>query len=605
MDVLGMSIILPEWMGFAATPGGTFALNLLLWLAIAWLAYAVSRVLVRQLTRRSRTTIDDLILGIIRKPIVLLLLALGFVNSWRAAYGPSDATDLLGRLYNGLLIIMVAHMAWRLLFEVIIARLEPIVRASDSQADDIIIPMLKRIGPVIIIIAVANALVTTLGGTLSTLLASLGLLGVVLGYLLQEPLQGLFSGTYMALDNPFREDDLLILEDGSTCQVREIGVRVTHLYDVKRHMVLFVPNARLAKDKITNLTKPSVEFRTVLNVTIQSSGGCNAAIALLQEACNSHENVLGLWPRKRAAIRRRQAAYRATYIELASQSSPSLAEEAQKFWLQDHMTRLDGDLIRLQVEDALRDRSEVFSQGLLNLFHYFTQLEDGGRVLGARQQIRERVAAILAQFDDLVEQITVWLFLVRVIESEVTDQVSDTSIARFIDNDLLRDGRLTLAELASCQIPNVPNRPIVKREDVARIRSSEIEAEKATDHVGFADRGAYVDYRRLYGIWHRNITHVYRGLEGIYHFDPLANDDEKSLSQRVRDVERHLSDTFLLRVSHWQLPFAKLVDVTGNKHKFELSFFVDDVVREHFQRSERVATELLMEIERLQRANKA
>lgn len=597
MDILGLDLKLPAWLGFAATPLGMFLVNLIAWGIIALVVYYATSLLIKYATRHTRTRIDDLIIGLIRKPLLTLLTAYGILRSWELSWGESKFSLALHRIYNGALIVAGAYVAWRILFEVIIAYLKPKVQESDSQADDIIIPILSRIGPVIIVIAVANAVVATLGGNLGTLLTGLGLLGLVLGYLFQEPLQGLFSGTYMALDNPFRQDDLLILEDGTTCQVRNIGVRVTQLYDVKRHVLLFMPNARLAASRIVNLTKPSVELRVVLNVSINKPCDPQTAVALLTEACNSHENVLGEWPQKQVAIRRRLETYRSKYQ--LQVEDPSISEEAQKAWLEEHLARLEGELIRLQVEHDLRARGEAFSKELIDLVKYCSYAEDRGFSANERQEIKQRILEAMDHFDDLIEQITVWLYLVKIIECELTDADYSASIASFVQRDLLRDGRLTLRELAQCNAPGAPTELMVKRDDLKRIVSSDIEADKAVDRAQFRDRAHYMDYKRLYSIWHRNITHVYRGLEKAYHIERLHGEQEQRLDERIHAIEHHFSDTFLLRVSYWQLPSANLVDASDTALTFQLAFFVDDVVREQFHRSERVTTEVLAEIDRL------
>ena len=599
MRLLDLKISLPHWLAFATTPLATLVIGLLLWAAITALVYGLILFIVRRITRHSRTSLDDAIIRIIRKPLVVLLLGYGLLSSWNTAYGDSPATQALQRLYNGLLIVLGASVAWKALYEVVIAYLKPAVQDSDSQADDIIIPILTRIGPVIIVIAVANAVVATLGGNLSTLLASLGLLGIVLGYLFQEPLQGLFSGTYMSLDNPFHEEDLLILEDGTTCQVRKVGVRVTQLYDVKRHVLLFLPNSRLASNKIVNLIKPSVELRTVLPITLKKKDGCKTASALLLEACNGHENILGEFPRKSEAIRRRQQAYRDECDLLLALESPSISDESEVFWLRDHIARLDGELIRLQVDDALRSRSETFSRALLDIFNYLSDLEDSGDLVHRHREVEQRLEESMALFDDLIEQITVWLYMVKIIDAELTDADCEASITDFVERDLLRDGRLTLSELATCRAPGAPTRAIVQRSDLDRIRASDVESDKALDHNSFRDRATYADYRRMYSIWHRNVTHVYRRLVQIHAMQDLDASVPGEVSGRIRELERFFSDAFLLRVSHWQLPYPQLVRVGDDDLQFEITFFIDDVVREHFQRSGRVTTELLMEIERL------
>ncbi len=603
MDILGIPVTPPDWLTFAATPMGTLLINLAAWVLITLLVYWLLVALIRRLAKRTRSKLDDTLVRIVRRPLIALVLSYGVLDAWQRAVGETPFVVALERLYHGVLIVLGAYVAWRVLFEIVVTQLAPRVAESDSQADDILVPILRRIGPVIIIIAVANGVVAALGGNLSALLAGLGLLGLVLGYLLQEPMQGLFAGTYMSLDNPFHEDDLLILEDGSVCQVRNVGVRVTQLYDVRRHILIFLPNARLSGSRITNLTKPSVELRCVLPTSFAKPCNAKEAIAVLQEACDSHENILGLWSRKEPAIQRRLEVYQQEADLLTSLPALLPADEARLFWLRDHLHRLQGDLIRLPVEHRLRETSERFSHELLELGKFCQTAQASGFTLKEEQKVREHAGALMDRFDELIEQITVWLFLVKTVESELTDQAHSASIATFVERAMLEDGVLSLAELQACKVLNVPQRPIVLRKELARIRHSEQEADLALDPVSFVDHASYVDYRRLYTIWHRNITHVYRGLQLLALGEHARNDRDHSLADRVRQLERFFADTFLLRLSYRQLPTVNLIDATPSELKFEVAYFVDDVVREHFQRRDRVTTELLMEIERLRALN--
>jgi hypothetical protein len=300
-------------------------------------------------------------------------------------------------------------------------------------------------------------------------------------------------------------------------------------------------------------------------------------------------------------------AYRLEADQLAALPERTSAAELRLFWLRDHLLRLDGDLIRLFVEKMLRERGEEFSGELLALSRFCQQADNDNALAREQKRIQEWIARLMDQFDVLIEQITVWLFLVKTLESELTDQTAETSIARHIQRAMLADGRLSLQELAASDAPGAPKRPIVQREELPRIRASDVEADLIVDPADFRDRAAYVDYRRLYIIWHRNITHVYRGLhQAAQHVGDRPRrqqgNDERPLADRVRAIEAHLADTFLLRLGYRQLPTVNLLDATGTELKFEVAYFVDDVVREHFQRKERVTTELLMELDRLRSA---
>jgi small-conductance mechanosensitive channel len=575
-----------------------FAAAMLVWILATAAVYFVGRVALRWLTRRSPTRLDDIIAHIVAAPVILLMISYGSLSSWEAAYGESAVTNALQRIHSGLLIVVGVYVAWRVLFEVIVTYLRPVVQESDNQADDIIIPLLSRIGPVLITIAGLNALVAALGGDLTAWIAGIGLLGLVLGYLFQEPLQGLFSGTYLALDSPFRTNDLLILGDGTLCQVYNIGIRVTQLYDIKRRNLMYVPNSTLIGDKIVNVTKPSVEQRASLTVTMDRAMDPKTAMALLLEACNGHENILGDWEEKRAAILSRRATYEAELRTLPDAATALPTDRTKRHWLESQTRRLTGELVRLEVEHILRERGEHFSEALLRLMQSATLAEQSGFDQAEQTRLRAMTLDLMDQFDRLIEQITVWLYLVQVIQYEMSDPNYHRYTERLADGGALQDGALTLAELHAVGAPGAPLRPMVVRDDLTSPMSSQDAADRAVDRTHFRDRSHYADFQRLYTIWHRNILQVYRGLYRVYELRALRS-AEWHLDEQVKAVERAFATNFLLRIGGWQMPEASLVDIAAGALTFRVEVSIDDVVREQFQRSDRVIAELLMEIDRV------
>ena len=92
------------------------------------------------------------------------------------------------------------------------------------------------------------------------------------------------------------------------------------------------------------------------------------------------------------------------------------------------------------------------------------------------------------QFDDLIEQITVWLYLIKVVRYELTGDGCHECADCFINHRTLLDGKLTLNELAVCAASDAPKSPMVMRGDLKRIRSSKLEADKAVRREQFANR---------------------------------------------------------------------------------------------------------------------
>lgn len=575
-----------------------FAVFLALWLLATGLAWAITRYAVRWLTRQQRLEESELAVEIVRVPFLLAMVSYGILDSWQRAGVDANIGENIRRFHGSLVVLLIAYAVWNLLYRVVVASLRRRAAAGAGAAEDVLIPILSRIGPVVIILASANAVAAIFGGNLATWLTGIGLLSVAIGYVFQEPLQGLFSGTYLSLDQPFRAGDLIMLADNCLYRVQSVGVRVTELYDVTRHAIVYFPNASLAGQKLVNVVRPSVEQRCTLRITLTDPRDPRAAAALLVEACYGHENVLGEWPLKEPALRRRIAAYEARVDELLTLQGALPGKEIERQWMSRRIERLNGELIRLQIEGELRQNGEAFSKDLLHLARWASHNEHGGLDPIKRDALARHVDVLVDKFDTLVEQISTWLYLIKAIEYHLIDDSYDEPMKQFVARKSHSDERLLLAELRECGFPLVPEGPIARRSDCVADHHSDQEATRAVDREQFNDRNEFLDYQRLYSAWHQNVLKIYRELVAIRRTNQLEGSQSFRLDARIQDLERQFADDFLLNVGHWQLPTVSLTAIDDGKLTFEVVFFVDDALRDECHRVERVSTELLMEIDR-------
>lgn len=577
---------------------GRFALSLAAWLLLTGVAWVLTRYVIHWLARRQRLEESELAVEIIRVPFLLGMVSYGVLDSWQRAGVDANIGENIRRVHGSLVVLLIAYAVWNLLYRVVVANLQRRAAVGADSAGDVLTPLLSRIGPVVIILASANAVAAIFGGNLATWLTGIGLLSVAIGYVFQEPLQGLFSGTYLSLDQPFHAGDLVMLADNCLYRVQSVGVRVTELYDVNRHAIVYLPNTSLAGQKLVNVVRPSVEQRCALRVTLTDPRDPRAAAALLIEACYGHENVLGEWPLKEPALQRRIAAYEARIAELLPLQGAIPGSEIERQWMSRRVERLNGELIRLEVEGQLRQNGEAFSKHLLHLARWASHNEHGGLDQIKRDALARHVDVLMDKFDTLVEQISTWLYLIKAIEYHQIDESYDEPMKQFVARKSHSDGRLLLAELRDCGFPLVPDGPIARRSDCVADHHSDQEATRAVDREQFNDRNEFLDYQRLYSAWHRNVLNVYRELVAIRQTNQLEGSQSFRLDSRIQALERQFADDFLLNVGHWQLPTVTLVAIDDGKLTFEVVFFVDDALRDECHRVERVTTELLMDIDR-------
>jgi len=77
LTILGFDLPLPPDLAFLGEPAFTFAINLLLWAVLAVLVYWVVIPIVKRFTRFMPGEVEDIIVGIIRRPITLLVFVIG------------------------------------------------------------------------------------------------------------------------------------------------------------------------------------------------------------------------------------------------------------------------------------------------------------------------------------------------------------------------------------------------------------------------------------------------------------------------------------------------------------------------------------------------
>lgn len=92
--------------------------------------------------------------------------------------------------------------------------------------------------------------ILNLDGTVTSLLAGAGVIGLALGFAFQDIAANFMAGTLMSVRKPFREGDLLKTNDFFGI-VQKINLRTTELHTMQGQMIL-IPNSAVFKNPITN-----------------------------------------------------------------------------------------------------------------------------------------------------------------------------------------------------------------------------------------------------------------------------------------------------------------------------------------------------------------
>jgi small-conductance mechanosensitive channel len=118
-----------------------------------------------------------------------------------------------------------------------------------------------------------------------------GIFTGALGYTSRESLENLFSGIMLRVNRPFSVGDRIILPSGEICDVREIGMEGVRLYNVLLNAEIYMSNTAITAISVTNVSRPDLELRLQVSVSIKAEKGslADAETNLIQCAYDEPE----------------------------------------------------------------------------------------------------------------------------------------------------------------------------------------------------------------------------------------------------------------------------------------------------------------------------
>ncbi len=294
MDIVFFSwelghIDLPEFMD---NNWGRFAVSVLIWFIIAPLIIQAALWVASLATRRTKTSYDDLALSIVRTPVVLIVVLYGVVDSLIQLEIPPALHNILYRIVSLVAVAVTALIIYRIFKRVIIPWLTERAGTTKTKLDNLFVPVLDKVGTVLILAGSALFLLSVLGIDVTVLVAGMGVAGLVIAFAAQDTLSNFFAGILLLLDKPFETGDTIVLENGAYCEVRHIGLRSTRLYDIFLDDEVTIPNSKISGQRIVNASKPDRRERTSLEVGVAYGSDVDKVERILAEVVNAHPDVV-------------------------------------------------------------------------------------------------------------------------------------------------------------------------------------------------------------------------------------------------------------------------------------------------------------------------
>ena len=219
----------------------------------------VLRTYVRQVTRKTKTDLDDAILDTVSKPVYFLVLLVGVYVSLNFLPETAEHRAAL----DGLFFVVGALLTALTLSQVtniFISRWLKVRKQFEKT------PMLVSKGITIVIyIAALIVILSNFNVEITPLVATLGIGGLAVGLALQNTLTNFFAGIHILSDKPVKVGDYVELEDGKISgTVEDIGWRSTRIRTLPNNIVI-IPNSRLSESVITNDSMPDKEMGFIVS----------------------------------------------------------------------------------------------------------------------------------------------------------------------------------------------------------------------------------------------------------------------------------------------------------------------------------------------------
>ncbi|WP_428491244.1 mechanosensitive ion channel family protein [Rhodopila sp.] len=115
------------------------------------------------------------------------------------------------------------------------------------------------------------------------LIATSGIIAIVLGLALQSTLSDVFSGIAMGVEHAYKPGDMVWVEGGIEGQVAQISWRSTQIATL-HNSIAVIPNSLIAKSRLENRSAPTSTRSVTLSISVDASVDPRRCIAALQSA---------------------------------------------------------------------------------------------------------------------------------------------------------------------------------------------------------------------------------------------------------------------------------------------------------------------------------
>jgi len=224
--------------------------------------FFVDRLLTK-IAGRTRTELDDVIIGAVRTPVFVLIILAGIqIGLSRLDFLPLVWMSFLKGLLYAAFVLAGYVLLYRLIRDVLRWYARTVAVRTETRLDDEVVPFFRRLLLVVLTAVVFIMLLQRFGFDVTGFVATLGVGSLAIALAAQAALTDAVAGLVLLFDHPYRVGDRILLPSkigghyGSWGDVERITLRSTRVRSTDG-VILTIPNSWMVKNTVINFSHES------------------------------------------------------------------------------------------------------------------------------------------------------------------------------------------------------------------------------------------------------------------------------------------------------------------------------------------------------------
>ena len=260
-------------------------------IVIAKSAYWLFSIALKQITSRTASILDDLIVDKLKRPVIMFIVMAGIRFALERLHF-TDTIDLW--IQRGFIFIMTINFTWlvnNIVESFIEAYLIPFSKKGNGIDNQMILLIERILSTLIWSVGIITGL-NNAGFDVGALITGLGIGGLAFALAAQDTIKNIFGGIVIFIDKPFRIGDRIKINDIDGF-VENIGIRSTRVRMLNGRMVT-IPNLQFSDRPIENITiEPARRVNTTLGLTYNTlPEKVELAVKLLRQISDSNKHLI-------------------------------------------------------------------------------------------------------------------------------------------------------------------------------------------------------------------------------------------------------------------------------------------------------------------------